>query len=122
MAMPTWPAIAVFGTTVAIGLYMGLQYLKGVRNNRMLVGVHVLIGVAGLEVFALLLRGAPDGTHMAESNMGPAAALFLAAALFTGFVVPLIAPAKPGAVGPTLAVHASFGLVAFGVLLLWVLG
>ena len=120
--MPTWPAILVFGTTVAIGLYMGLQYLRGVRSNRMLVGVHVLIGVAGLEVFALLLRGAPDGTHLAESRTGPAAALLLAAALFTGFVVPLIAPAKPAAIGPTLAVHATFGLVAFGVLLLWVLG
>ena len=120
--MPTCPAILVFGTTVAIGLYMGLQYLKGQRNNRMLVGAHVLIGLAGLEVFALLLRGAPDGTHLADSRTGPAAALLLAAALFSGFVVPLIAPAKPGATGLTLAVHASLGLVAFGVLLLWVLG
>jgi hypothetical protein len=120
--MPTWPAILVFGTTVAIGLYMGLQYLRGVRNNRMLVGVHVLIGVAGLEVFALLLRGAPDGSHLATSSTGPAAALFLAAALFTGFIVPLIAAPRPAAIGPALAVHASMGLVAFGVLLLWVLG
>jgi hypothetical protein len=120
--MPTWPAIVVFGSTVAIGLYMGLQYLKGVRNNRMLVGVHVLIGVAGLEVFALLLRGAPDGTHLAESRTGPAAALLLAAALFTGFLVPLIAAPRPAATGATLAVHATMGVVAFGVLLLWVLG
>jgi hypothetical protein len=120
--MPTWPAIVVFGSTVAIGLYMGLQYLKGVRNNRMLVGVHVLIGIAGLEVFALLLRGAPDGTHLAESRLGPASALLLAAALFTGFMVPLIAAPKPGATGAALAVHAAMGTVAFGALLLWVLG
>ena len=120
--MPTWPAIVVFGSTVAIGLYMGLQYLKGVRNNRMLVGIHVLIGIAGLEVFALLLRGAPDGTHLADSRMGPASALLLAAALFSGFMVPLIAAPKPGATGVMLGVHAAVGTVAFGALLLWVLG
>jgi hypothetical protein len=122
MSMPTWPVMTVFGSTVAIGLYMGLQYLRGVRNNRMLVGVHVLIGVAGLEVFALLLRGAPDGTHLAESRLGPASALLLAAALFTGFLVPLIAAPKPAATGAALAVHATLGTVAFGALLLWVLG
>ncbi len=120
--MPTWPALVVFGTTVAIGLYMGLQYLRGVRNNRMLIGVHVIIGIIGLEVFALLLRGAPDGTHLAESRLGPASALLLAAALFSGFMVPLIAAPRPAATGATLAVHAVVGTAAFGALLLWVLG
>ena len=120
--MPTWPALVVFGSTVAIGLYMGLQYLRGVRNNRMLVGVHVIIGIIGLEVLALLLRGAPDGTHLADSRMGPASALLLAAALLTGFMVPLIAAPKPGATGTALAVHATVATLAFGALLLWVLG
>lgn len=120
--MPSWPAIVVFGSTVAIGLYMGLQYLKGQRNDRVLVGVHVLIGIVGLEVFALVLRGAPDGTHLAESRLGPASALLLAVALFSGFMVPLIAQPRPAATGPALAVHATLGTVAFGALLLWVLG
>ena len=120
--MPTWPALVVFGSTVGIGLYMGLKYLRGERNNRMLVGVHVLIGIAGLEVLALLLRGAPDGTRLATSQLGPASALLLAAALFTGFLVPLIAAPRPAATGPALAVHAVLGTVAFGALLLWVLG
>lgn len=118
--MPTWPALVVFGSTVAIGLYMGLNYLKGLRNNRNLVAVHILIGVAGLEVFALLLRGAPDGSRLAESHLGPAAALLLAAALFTGFITPLLAKSRPAATGPALAVHAAFGTIGFGVLLLWV--
>ncbi len=120
--MPTWPALLVFGSTVAIGLYMGLNYLKGQRNNRNLVAVHILIGVAGLEVFALLLRGAPDGSRLADSQLGPAAALLLAGALFTGFIVPLIGKPRPATTGPALAVHAVFGTVGFGVLLLWVLG
>lgn len=120
--MPNWLALVVFGTVVAIGLYMGLNYLKGARNNRNLVAVHVIIGIVGLEVFALLLRGAPDGTRLATSQLGPASALLLAGALFTGFVVPLLAKPRPVATGPALAVHAVFGTVGFGALLLWVLG
>jgi hypothetical protein len=120
--MPTWIALAVFGSTVAIGLYMGLNYLKGQRNNRNLVAAHVLIGLAGLEVFALLLRGAPDGTRLAPGQLGPAAALLFAAALFSGFVGPLIMRPRPAATGPVLALHAAFGSIGFGVLVLWLLG
>ena len=120
--MPNWLALVVFGTVVAIGLYMGLNYLKGAPNNRNLVAVHVIIGIIGLEVFALLLRGAPDGTRLAESRLGPASALLLAGALFTGFIVPLIARPRPVAAGPALAVHAAVGTIGFGALLLWVLG
>ena len=120
--MPTWPALLVFGATVAIGLYMGLNYLKGRRDNRNLVAVHIIIGIVGLEVFVLLLRGAPDGTRLAESQLGPASALLFAGALFTGFVVPLIAKPRPATTGPALAVHAVFGMVGFGALVLWVLG
>ena len=120
--MPNWLALVVFGTVVAIGLYMGLNYLKGTRSNRTLVAVHVIVGIIGLEVFALLLRGAPDGTRLATSRLGPASALLLAGALFTGFVVPLLAKPRPATTGPALAVHAVFGTVGFGALLLWVLG
>ena len=43
------PALAVIGSTVAIGLYMGWRYLRGERNNRILVGFHLVLGVIGLE-------------------------------------------------------------------------
>ena len=120
--MPNWLALVVFGTVVAIGLYMGLNYLKGAPNNRNLIAVHVIVAIIGLEVFALLLRGAPNGTRLAESRLGLVSALLLAGALFTGFVVPLLAKPRPATTGPALAVHAVFGTVGFGALLLWVLG
>lgn len=119
--MPTWPALVVFGSTIAIGLYMGRNYLLGRRNNRNLVAAHILVGIAGLEVFALLLRGAPDGSRFDQSQLGPAAALLLGGALFTGFITPLLAKPRPAATGPALAVHAAFGAIGFGALLLWVL-
>lgn len=117
--MPTWTALAVFGSTVAIGLVLGFNFLNGRRNSRNLVAAHVLIGLAGLEVFALLLRGAPNGTQLAPSQLGPAAALLFAAALFSGFVAPLIIKPRPATAGPVLALHATFGTIGFGVLLLW---
>ena len=55
------PALAVIGSTVAIGLYMGWRYLRGERNNRVLVGFHLVLGVIGLEVTAMVIRGAPSG-------------------------------------------------------------
>ena len=112
------PALAVMGTTVGIGLYMGWRYLKGRRNNRVLIGFHLILGVIGLEVTAMLLRGAPSGAR-ALGAFGPAAAVLTAVTMFSGLLVPLIAPAKPRVVGPVLAVHAGIGAVAFILYLIW---
>ncbi len=112
------PALAVIGTTVAIGLYMGWCYLKGRRNNRVLIGVHLVLGVIGLEVTAMLLRGAPSGAR-AMGEFGPAAAVLTAATLFSGLLVPLIAQPKPRLTSPALAVHAAIGAVAFALYLIW---
>ena len=120
--MTVWPAIAVFGTTVGIGIYMGWLYLKGVRNNRLLIGVHLLLGVVGLEVTAILVRHAFDTVDVPGGNWGRAAALVLAGALFSGLMVPLFAPKYPRGVTPMLWGHATIGLAGFLLLLLWVAG
>lgn len=120
--MTVWPAIAVFGTTVCIGIYMGWQYLMGVRNNRVLIGVHLLLGVIGLEVVAILVRHAFDTVDVPGGGWGRAAALALAAALFSGLMVPLLAPRYPGSVTPGLVVHGVIGMAGFTLLLAWALG
>ena len=60
-AMTIAPALAVLGAAVLLGGWLGIRYLMGERNNRVLVGLHLILGIAGLEVLMLLLRGAPDG-------------------------------------------------------------
>jgi hypothetical protein len=112
------PALAVIGSTVAIGLYMGWRFLKGVRNNRVLIGFHLVLGVIGLEVTAMVIRGAPSGER-ALGALGPWAAIVTAATLFSGLLVPLIGQPRPKLIGPALAVHAAVGAVAFALYLVW---
>lgn len=117
--MTVWPAIAVFGTTVCIGIYMGWQYLMGVRNSRLLIAAHLVLGVVGLEVVATLIRNAFDAVDAPSGNMGRTAAVVLAVALLTGLLVPLLGPRYPRGITPGLVVHALVGTVGFGLLLVW---
>jgi hypothetical protein len=119
VVMTVWPAIAVFGTTVCIGMYMGWQYLMGVRNNRVLIGVHLVLGVVGLEVVATLIRHAFDAVDAPSGNMGRTAAIVLAVALLSGLTVPLLAPRYPRSITPGLVFHALVGTIGFGLLLVW---
>ncbi len=113
------PIIVIISTTVAIGGYMGFQYLMGVRNRPMLIAIHLLLGAGGLEVMAMLLRGAPDGSHIMRHDLGEIAAIFMVGALMTGLIVPLLAQPAPRRIGPLLLVHAGVALIAYGALVYW---
>lgn len=119
--MPTWPAVLVFGTTVMIGGYLGWQFLLGEKRKQMLVAIHLLLGVAGLEVVALMLHGAPDGSVTDGAWLGKAAGLVLAGALLSGFMVPLIARPKPSTAVWMIGLHASIGTAGFLALILWIM-
>ncbi|MFZ4111488.1 MAG: hypothetical protein ACOYKQ_13585 [Polymorphobacter sp.] len=112
------PALAVIASTVVIGIYMGWRYLRGERNNRVLVGFHLVLGVIGLEVTAMVIRGAPSGER-ALGALGPLAAVLTAVTLLSGLLVPLIAQPRPKLAGPALAAHAAVGAVAFVLYLVW---
>lgn len=120
--MTVWPAIGVFGTTVSIGLYMGWLHLKGVRNNRMLIGFHLLLGVAGLEVTAILLRGAFGGVVAPPGSAARFAVMLFAVSMFSGLIVPLLAPRWPRGITPMLWGHAAIGMAGFAALLAWAAG
>jgi hypothetical protein len=120
--MAIWPAIGVLGTTVAIGLYMGWRHLKGRRNDRVLIGFHLLLGVAGLEVTAILVRGHFTGGVAPPGSPGRYAAVLFAVAMFSGLIVPLLAPRWPRGITPMLWGHAAIGLAGFIALLAWGIG
>jgi hypothetical protein len=119
--MTLWPVVLIYGTTTLIGAYLGFQYLVGVRNRPTLIGVHLLLGAMGLEIVAMLLRGAPNGTSAAPGGMGPTVGLLFGGALLTGLIVPLIARPLPRAIGPGLALHASVATAGIGALAWWVM-
>jgi hypothetical protein len=111
--------IAMVGTNVAIGLWLGWGFLKRQPRSRMLVGVHLIIGLSMLEALAVMLKQATDSGDPAARPLALTASGLLAAALLTGLAGPLIGQSKPGTRTPILASHAAVALSAFGVVLLW---
>ena len=91
----------------AVAGWLGTRYLMGVRNNRVLVALHLILGIAGPEVLMLLMRGAPDGRAAVTGSTGMTAALIIAVAMFTGLLVPILAPSRPRTIGPMIAVRVT---------------
>jgi hypothetical protein len=116
------PALVFLSAAVALGFYLGLQYLRRVRSKPGLIALHLMLGGAGLEGAAMLLRGTPDGTIMPAGILINSAALLLATAMITGFATPMIAKRNPRKVGSiALATHVGFGAVGFVLYVAWIL-
>jgi hypothetical protein len=120
--MHVTPAIVLLSASVALGLFLGLQYLRRVRSKPALIAVHLMLGGAGLEGMAVLLRGTPDGTVIPAGFLGNMAALLLATAMISGLATPMIGKRSPRKVGSiALATHVGFGAGGFVLFLAWVL-
>ena len=117
--MRIFPVVLLIGITVALGLYMGLNYLRGEKNKPEVIGFHFLIGVGGLEVLMMLLAGGPDGTEMAKVTTAQIAAGLIAGALVIGVLAALGKPKSRSTSNMALAAHAATALLGFGALLLW---
>jgi hypothetical protein len=116
------PALVLLTASVALGLLLGWRYLRRERNKPALIGVHLILGAAGLEAMAMLLRGTPDGTLIVAGTLGNAAGLLLAAAMISGFASPMIGKRSPRRTGTiALASHAGVGAAGFILFLAWVL-
>ncbi len=111
--------VLMVGINVAIGAWLGLQYLKKAPRQRVLVGVHLILGLSMLEVLAAMLRGTPDGVAISGRTLALAAAGLIAAAVLSGLVAPLVGQAKPKVIGPSLVAHAGIATTAFVTLLIW---
>ena len=111
--------IAMVGTNVAIGLWLGWGFLKRQPRSRMLVGVHLILGLSMLEVLAVMLKKATDSGNAGALPLAQIASGLLAAALLTGFAGPLLSQSKPRSKAPLLATHAAVALSAFGMVLIW---
>jgi hypothetical protein len=110
-------AAALLTAAVGLGLYLGLLHLRRVRKP-VVIGAHLLLGVAGLETTVVMLRGAPDGITFAGS-FGVVAAALLALALVFGFSTPLLGKRSRRTANILLATHAGIGVTAFVMFLAW---
>ncbi len=120
--MRALPVVGLLGITIAIGLWMGLQYLRGQRNKVEIIGIHFLLGVGGLEVLLMIMVGPPDGDVVQDILAGQIAAGFIAAAMVIAIIAALGKRKSKGLTDITLAVHALLALLGFGLLLYWASG
>lgn len=113
--------IALLAASVALGVLLGWRYLRQLPAKPVLVGVHILLGLAGLKWMVLdLLWRTPEGTAL--HSVGYASALLLAAALLSGLLAPVLKrpqaqPARGGALAQAL--HAGVGLAGFALFVAW---
>ncbi|QDL97261.1 hypothetical protein [Rhodopseudomonas palustris] len=119
--MTVAPVLVILSAATALGLYLGLLYLRGERKQG-LVALHLLLGFAGLETLVMLLHGTPDGTPAAGSiSFGKVAVGLFAVSAFSGFIAAL-ARRSPVAANVLLGTHITVGLAGFALLLAWVSG
>lgn len=118
--MNALPAVLLLGAAVCLGIYLGVEYLRGIRSRPVMIGLHLLLGAGGLEVIAMLLKGTPDGTLVAAGTTGHAAALLLLLAMFTGLTAPMVGRGSRRVMNVALAMHASAAAAGFLLLLAWV--
>jgi hypothetical protein len=116
-----WAPVAIYGTTVSLGLVLGWHYIKEIRPPKMVQAIHALTGLGGLEAVLLLMRRAPGADPASVDTVGIAGGL-LAGALLTGLFAAIFHKSHPHTTGPALAAHAVIGASAFLVLLSWAWG
>jgi len=120
--MKAVPVLLLFGAAALLGAILGLEYLRRVRSRPVMIGMHFLLGAAGVEVLVFLMRGAPDGTVTQFGTLGNTAAAFLVFALFVGVLAPMIGRRSRATMNVALFTHV--GAAGLGLILLvaWFLG
>jgi len=113
------PAVLLFGCAATLGVVMGIAYLRRRRNSPVMIGVHLLLGAAGMEVIAMLLSGASEGSALPPTSLVRLAAALLVTALLTGLATPLVARGSRRTMNFALLTHAGVALSGFLLLLAW---
>jgi len=119
--MTATPVLVILSAATALGLYLGLLFLRGERKQG-LVALHLLLGFGGLETLVMLLHGTPDGASLSGSvSFGKIAAGLFAVSAFSGFIAAL-ARRSPVAANVLLGTHVTVGLAGFALVLAWISG
>ena len=115
-------AFIVLVVAVVFGSILALPYLRESAAAPVPVGaLHGLIGIGGLALLALALRGPPRGVGQGVGSFGLIAAILLVLAALAGllqFVLRLRGRRLPS---PLIGLHAMLAIGGFVVLLVYVL-
>jgi hypothetical protein len=115
----TIAAVLLLSLAAALGLYLGLCYLRGRRNRPMLIGTHLLLGIGGAEALLLAHRSVASGGAASGSSQANLALGLIAAAIFAGFLAPVVGRNSRATGNLALAAHATLAAAGVGVALVW---
>jgi hypothetical protein len=113
------PVLVLLSVAVALGVLLGIQCLRRERSRPVMIGVHLLFGAGGLEAFAMVLHGTPNGGSTPAGGLGTAAAGLLAVAMMAGIAAPMIGRRSRRTMSVALATHACIAGVGFALLIVW---
>jgi hypothetical protein len=116
--MAAFPVILIVTAAVLLGLYLGLLYLRGERKP-VLIGLHVLLGLGGLEATIMLMHGSPSGGTFSPGSFGMVAAALFAGAAFSGLTASLLRK-SPVTANVMVGAHVGVGALGFVLFLAWV--
>ncbi len=108
--MAALPPTLFLTIAAGLGLYLGWLYLRGIRRKPVMIGLHLLLGAAGLETMVMMLRGLPNGETSAAGAFGGIAAGLLAAAMFSGLIAPMLCRGSRRTANLVVASHWVAGL------------
>jgi hypothetical protein len=116
-------AVLVLVAVAACGLWLGRDWLRrgagGGRRQPMVLGAHILLGLAAFETLIVLMHGLEEG----PARMGGQVALgLMALALGLGLGGPLLAKDDRGRRGAMLAGHAGLGMAGILMGIAWAAG
>ncbi len=118
-SMALWAVILILGTGVGLGVYMGLQYLRREPRKPVMIGMHLLAGLGGLETLTIQITGAPDGSVLTAGRYGIPALALCAIAGAGGFGSALLRRRSRQSSEAALVAHAAAGLLGLAILLIW---
>jgi hypothetical protein len=116
--MTAMPVLGLLTASLLLGLYLVLLFLRRERKP-VIVGFHILLGLGGLEMLVMLLRGTPSGTAEAAGQFGVVAAALFGIAMFTGLTGAMIARRSAMSANIVVATHSSIGVAGFVLFLAW---
>ncbi len=117
--MTALPVVLLVTAAAALGAYLLLLWFRDARKP-VLIGFHVLLGLGGAESLVVFLHmsGPDDGSPTRQIVL--VAGGFLAAAIASGFLAPVIGRSYRLAANWLLAAHVASGLAGFLIVLAFV--
>ena len=108
-------AVWVLTLAVAAGSALALWHLRDLTRPPLVAGIaHGIVGLVGLTLLLLVLRGPVRGVATGVAAFGPGAAILFVAAAATGSALLLLRRKSL-----VMAIHAGIAITGYALLLAW---